>query len=64
MVITFLPATFQPILIDMDSRDYQNFKDFAEIADCWLNDETIEEYLREEEHNIQCDEFTQTDFTV
>lgn len=45
----FLPAIFLPILIDMDSRDYHNFKDFAEIADCWLNDETINQMLEEME---------------
>ena len=35
-----------------------------EIHDSWMNDESIEEYLREEEYNVKCDEFAQNDFTV
>lgn len=35
-----------------------------EIHDSWMNDESIEEYLREEEYNLKCDEFAQNDFTV
>tara|TARA_S200002703_G_scaffold123087_2_gene109021 strand:- start:333 stop:482 length:150 start_codon:yes stop_codon:yes gene_type:complete len=47
-----------------ETKTYPLFRELAEIADCWLNDETIEEYLREEEQNVQCDEFAQNDYTV
>ena len=39
-------------------------KQFMDIHDCWMNDETIEEFLREEEMNVMCDEMNQTQFTV
>ena len=39
-------------------------KQFMDIYDCWMNDETIEEFLREEEMNVMCDEMNQTQFTV
>jgi hypothetical protein len=29
-----------------------------------MNDESIEEYLREEEYNLKCDEFAQGKYTV
>ena len=51
-------------MTDMTTKTYPIFQELAEIADCWMNDETIEEYMREEEQNIQCDELSQTDYTV
>ena len=39
-------------------------KDYAEIHDHWLNDETIEEFIHEEKMNVQCDEFAQDIYTV
>lgn len=42
----------------------ENDNQLMEIHDSWMNDESIEEYLREEEYNVKCDEFAQNDFTV
>ena len=51
-------------MTDMTTKTYPIFQELAEIADCWMNDETIEEFLREEEMNVMCDEMNQTQFTV
>ena len=39
-------------------------KEYAQIHEHWLNDETIEEFIHEEQMNIQCDEFAQENYTV
>lgn len=47
-----------------ETKTYPLFQELAEIADFWSNNETIEEYLQEEMQNIQCDEFSQKNYTV
>tara|TARA_S200002703_G_scaffold141128_1_gene132754 strand:- start:1644 stop:1877 length:234 start_codon:yes stop_codon:yes gene_type:complete len=39
-------------------------KEYAQIHEHWLNDETIEEFLNDSQMNVQCDEFAQENYTV
>jgi len=37
---------------------------YREIHDHWVTDESIEEFITDEQMNVQCDEFAQDNYTV